>query len=151
MRKGRNKWQFAIGIVIILTTIGWLAYSGIQESKTYYVTVSELLAAPETAHRRFRVAGDVATGSIQRSAGRVEFQLVQGAQLLPIVYTGTDPLPDTLRDGAQAVADGRYDNGTFHAEAVQAKCASKYEAMEATANANADADGSRAAPKPGTN
>jgi cytochrome c-type biogenesis protein CcmE len=80
------------------------------------------------------VAGDVADGSIQRAAGRVQFQLKQGAQLVPIVYTGTDPLPDTLRDGAQAVADGRYEGGTFHAEAVQAKCASKYEAMETKAN-----------------
>jgi cytochrome c-type biogenesis protein CcmE len=141
-RSGKKKWPFAIGIVIILTTVGWLAYSGIEESKTYYVTVSELLSAPNTAHRRFRVAGDVASGSIQRSAGRVQFQLQQGAQLVPIVYTGTDPLPDTLRDGAQAVADGHYENGTFQAEAVQAKCASKYEAMESQANA--------AAQKPGT-
>ena len=139
MRKGKSRWQFALGIVMILTTIGWLAYSGIQESQTYYVTVSELLASPQTAHRRFRVAGDVAAGSIQRNAGRVEFQLQQGAQMIPIVYTGTDPLPDTLRDGAQAVADGRYDNGTFHAEFVQAKCASKYEAMESEANAKAAA------------
>ena len=143
MRPAKKKWQFGAGIAIILTTIAWLAYSGIQESKTYYVTVNELLSSPDTAHRRFRVAGDVASGSIQRTVGRVQFQLQQGEKLLPIVYTGTDPLPDTLKDGAQAVADGRYENGTFHAEAVQAKCASKYEAMEAEANA--------AAAKPGGN
>ena len=142
MRSGKKKWPFAAGIVIILTTIGWLAYSGIEESKTYYVTVSELLASPNTPHRRFRVAGDVANGSIQRAAGRVQFQLQQGAQLVPIVYTGTDPLPDTLKDGAQAVADGRFEDGTFHAEAVQAKCASKYEAMESEANATAQKPGS---------
>ena len=141
MRAGRKKWQFGIGVVIILATIGWLAYSGIEESKTYYVTVTELLASPETQHRRFRVAGDVASGSIQRAVGRVEFQLQQGDKFLPIVYTGTDPLPDTLKDGAQAVADGRYEDGTFHAEAVQAKCASKYEAMEAGANASASKSG----------
>jgi len=143
MRSGRNKWQFGAGIVIILSTIAWLGYSGIQESKTYYVTVSELLASSETQHRRFRVAGDVASGSIQRAVGRVEFRLQQGADLIPVVYTGVDPLPDTLVDGAQAVADGRFENGTFHAEAVQAKCASKYEAMEAEANAEAQKSGAR--------
>ena len=143
MRPGRNKWQFGVGIVIILSTIAWLGYSGIQESKTYYVTVSELLASSETQHRRFRVAGDVASGSIQRAVGRVEFRLQQGADLIPVVYTGVDPLPDTLVDGAQAVADGRFENGTFHAEAVQAKCASKYEAMEAEANAEAQKSGAR--------
>ena len=124
-----KKLKFAVGFVIILGTLGWLAYSGIQESKTYYVTVSELLANPSASHRRFRVAGDVAPGTIRRSERRVEFTLQQEGKLLPVVYTGTEPLPDTLMDGAQAMADGRYQkDGTFHAETVQAKCASKYEA-----------------------
>lgn len=140
MRQGRKKWQFGAGIAIILATIAWLAYSGIQESKTYYVTVEELLASPVTEHRRFRVAGDVAVGSIRRSVGKVEFALQQGTQVVPVVYTGVDPLPDTLVDRAQAVAEGRFEGGTFHADAVQAKCASKYEAMEAEANAKAAAE-----------
>jgi cytochrome c-type biogenesis protein CcmE len=140
MRQGRKKWHFGVGIAIIFSTIVWLGYSGIQESKTYYVTVSELLATPDTQHRRFRVAGDVASGTIQRAVGKVEFQLQQGSELVPVVYTGVDPLPDTLVDGAQAVADGRYENGTFHAEAVQAKCASKYEAMGAEAKAETAAN-----------
>lgn len=141
MQRKRSRWQFGAGIAIIIATISWLAYSGIQESKTYYVTVSELLAAPEAHHRRFRVAGDVEAGSIRRSVGRVEFRLQQGADTVPVVYTGVEPLPDTLVDGAQAVADGRFENGTFHAEFVQAKCASKYEAMEAQANADAQSSG----------
>ena len=140
MRQRRKKWQFGAGVVIILSTIAWLGYSGIQESKTYYVTVSELLSSPAAEHRRFRVAGDVASGSIRRAVGRVEFQLQQGAELVPVIYTGVDPLPDTLVDGAQAIADGRYEDGTFHAEAVQAKCASKYEAMEAEAYTEAAVD-----------
>jgi cytochrome c-type biogenesis protein CcmE len=127
MRPARKKVQFALGIAVILLTLSWLAYSGIQESKTYYVTVPELMASPDAHHRRFRVAGDVA-GEPQRAQGRVQFQLQQEGKLLAVYYTGTEPLPDTLRDGAQAIVDGRYQNdGTFHAETVQAKCASKYE------------------------
>ena len=46
-----------------------------------------------------------------------------------MVYSGLDPLPDTFRDGAQALAEGKMDrDGTFHATNIQAKCASKYEA-----------------------
>lgn len=124
----RKKLQFVIGCGIILATLGWLAYSGIRESKTYYVTISELQASPDIQHRRYRVAGDVAPGSIRRVQGRVEFTLQQEGKLLPVVYTGTQTLPDTLVDGAQAMADGRYQaDGAFHAETVQAKCASKYE------------------------
>jgi cytochrome c-type biogenesis protein CcmE len=126
MRSSRKKWQFALGITVILTTIGWLAYSGIQESKTYYITVSELLAAPQDP-RRLRVAGDVEPGSIQRTEGRVQFRIKEGESLLPVVYVGTEPLPDTFTDGAQAIADGRYrQDGVFHAEAIQPKCPSKY-------------------------
>jgi cytochrome c-type biogenesis protein CcmE len=36
-------------------------------------------------------------------------------------------LPDTFRDGAQALADGAMGaDGVFHASKIQAKCASKY-------------------------
>lgn len=123
-----KKLKFGVGLGIVLMTVGWLAYSGIQESKTYYVTVSELQATPDVTHRRFRVAGDVAAGTIHREAGRTEFSLQQEGKFLKVVYTGKEPLPDTLRDGAQAMADGRYrQDGTFQAETVQAKCASKYE------------------------
>ena len=130
-RKARH---FVIGITIILGTLGWLAYTGIQESKTYYVTVPELLTSQDAHQRRYRVAGDVASGSIQRVDGRTRFTLEEEGKLLPVVYTGSEPLPDTLMDGAQAMADGRFqEDGTFYAETVQAKCASKYEPAEVKA------------------
>lgn len=79
--------------------------------------------------QRYRVAGDVAGGSIQHAKGQVLFTLFQDKQQLKVVYTGTDPLPDTFRDGAQALADGHLGgDGVFHASKIQAKCASKYEA-----------------------
>jgi cytochrome c-type biogenesis protein CcmE len=54
---------------------------------------------------------------------------VQEKLSLKVVYDGMDPLPDTFRDGAKALADGKMEHdGVFHAKNVQAKCASKYEA-----------------------
>ena len=48
---------------------------------------------------------------------------------LSVSYIGNDPLPDTFKDGAQALVEGRLmPEGGFVAEQVQAKCASKYEA-----------------------
>jgi cytochrome c-type biogenesis protein CcmE len=135
MRSKHNQMKFAIGITLILLVLGWLAYGGIQESKTYYVTVSELQATKDAYQRRYRVAGEVAPDSIRRVGSHVEFRLAHDGKTLPVVYVGTEPLPDTLRDGAQAVADGRYQpDGSFRAQAVQAKCASKYEAAEAKAD-----------------
>jgi cytochrome c-type biogenesis protein CcmE len=52
---------------------------------------------------------------------------VQDNLILPVTYDGRDPLPDTFRDGAQALAGGRLGaDGVFHASDIQAKCASKY-------------------------
>jgi cytochrome c-type biogenesis protein CcmE len=79
--------------------------------------------------KRLRVAGDVESGSIQRKGAQVEFTLIQDKRRLKVAYSGTDPLPDTFRDGAQALADGKMGtDGVFRANKIQAKCASKYEA-----------------------
>jgi cytochrome c-type biogenesis protein CcmE len=84
----------------------------------------------EAYNKRLRVAGDVEGGSIQRVGSEVRFVLTQDANThLKVAYYGTDPLPDTFKDGAQALADGKLDkDGVFRANKIQAKCASKYEA-----------------------
>ena len=122
--------KFAALIVVIVGTLVWLAAGGINESKTYYKTVQELRQMGDSAlDRRLRVAGDVETGSIVRLGKEVAFTLHQEKLTLKVVYDGNDPLPDTFRDGAQALADGKMgSDGVFRANKIQAKCASKYEA-----------------------
>ena len=57
----------------------------------------------------------------------MKFTLVQDKLALNVAYEGRDPLPDTFKDGSQALADGRMGpDGVFHAQEIQAKCASKY-------------------------
>jgi len=75
------------------------------------------------------VGGDVQAGSIVRNGAEVTFVMHQEAKTLKVVYNGNDPLPDTFKDGAQALADGKLGpDGVFQASKIQAKCASKYEA-----------------------
>src|SRR5947209_16614661 len=76
-----------------------------------------------------RLGGTVRAGSIARYTGRVDFVIEGEGKSLPVSYTGSDPLPDTFVDNSQALVEGRLaPNGTFVADKVQAKCASKYEA-----------------------
>jgi cytochrome c-type biogenesis protein CcmE len=119
----KSKVKFGIGAGIIIVTLSCLAYVGAQQSKTYYHTISEIptLSGP-ALHQRLRVAGDVKAGSIQHMSGHVDFVLLEQGKGLPVSYVGTDPLPDTFKDGAQCL------DGHFEAETLQAKCASKYEA-----------------------
>jgi cytochrome c-type biogenesis protein CcmE len=122
--------KFAILVVAIVGVLIWLAVGGISETKTYYKTIAELNAMGERAHaQNIRVGGDVVPGSIVRSSTGVTFTLRQDARTLKVVYTGIDPLPDTFKDGSQALAQGRLgEDGVFRAGQIQAKCASKYEA-----------------------
>jgi cytochrome c-type biogenesis protein CcmE len=108
----------------------WLAAGGISESKTYYKTVQEVRQMGNSVQdKRLRVAGDVESGSIVRLGKEVAFTLEQEKLKLKVLYTGNEPLPDTFRDGAQALADGKLgSDGVFRADKIQAKCASKYEA-----------------------
>ncbi len=124
-----NKYgKFAILMAIIVGSLSFLAYSGIKGSTTYYKTITELRQmGGEAQTRHVRVGGDVQGKSITHIGGAVKFNLVQDKQILTVAYEGRDPLPDTFRDGAQALADGRMGaDGVFHASEIQAKCASKY-------------------------
>jgi len=122
--------KFVVGSAIIIVTLTLLAYVGYTQSKTYYHTISELSTLPSSAlHQRMRVSGNVEDGSIQHLEGSVNFVLVEQGKQLPVSYVGRDPLPDTFKDGAQALVEGRMmPDGRFSAEQVQSKCASKYQA-----------------------
>jgi cytochrome c-type biogenesis protein CcmE len=122
--------KFGLLVVAIVGILVWLAAGGIKETKTYYKTITELQQMGDRAKTsRIRVGGDVEVGSIQRLGKNVLFTLTQDNVKLKVVYSGTDPLPDTFRDGSQALADGKLGtDGVFHASKIQAKCASKYEA-----------------------
>jgi cytochrome c-type biogenesis protein CcmE len=126
----QRRGKFGIGISIIVVSMAFLAWLGYGESKTYYHTIAELPTLQGDARgHRLRVGGTVEPGSIHRMPGRVDFVLQGEGQSLPVSYVGSDPLPDTFVDKSQALVEGSLaKNGSFVAEQVQAKCASKYEA-----------------------
>lgn len=125
------KTKFGIGVAIIVVTLSSLAWMGAKESKTYYHTIGELATLSSSARQqRIRVGGDVAAGSIRHLPGRVDFVLEAEGKRLPVSYVGADPLPDTFKDGAQCLVEGHaMPDGRFVASQIQAKCASKYEAV----------------------
>ena len=131
-----NYVKFGALIVVIVGTLAWLAIGGVNDGGAYYKTVPELQAMGDAATtKRIRVGGDVEPGSIIRTGQLVKFTLRQedpklkSVTKLNVVYSGIDPLPDTFKDGSMALADGKLGtDGVFHAQKIQAKCASKYEA-----------------------
>lgn len=126
--QGRRYARFGAVIVIIIVALGYLAYTGVQDSKSYYVTIKELNGMGNGAYsKRLRVAGNVQPGSIKRQGTHLEFLLVEQDRTLPVVYNGSEAPPDTFKDNAQALAEGKFGrDGVFRATNIQAKCASKY-------------------------
>src|ERR1700678_4600369 len=126
--RGMPPIKILAATLLILATVGWLAYTGVRDTKSYYVTISELNAMGDKAYtRNLRVAGNVAPGSIQRVGMDVRFTLAEQGKTLRVNYQGSEPPPDTFKDDAQALAVGTYGrDGVFHATQLQAKCASKY-------------------------
>ncbi|MEO6982566.1 MAG: cytochrome c maturation protein CcmE [Edaphobacter sp.] len=129
--------RIIVATVIILATVGYLAFTGVRDNKSYYVTISELQGMGNKAYvRHLRVAGNVAPGSIHRTGTYVNFALVEQNRTLHVSYKGVEPPPDTFKDNAQALAVGTFGHdGVFHATQLQAKCASKYAPVAPKTNA----------------
>src|ERR1700754_2347006 len=128
MKSSNQGTRIGIAIFVILGSIVYLAVSGVQANKSYYVTIQELQGMGNKAYtRHLRVAGNVQPGSIQHKGTDAEFVLVENANKLRVSYKGDEPPPDTFKDNSQALAIGTYGrDGVFHATQLQAKCASKY-------------------------
>jgi cytochrome c-type biogenesis protein CcmE len=125
--QSRKYVRFGAVIAVILVALGYLAYTGVQDSKSYYVTIRELNGMGDGAYsKRLRVAGNVAPGSIKRQGTHLEFQLEEEGKMIPVVYSGTEAPPDTFKDNAQALAEGSMAATGLPREQYQAKCASGY-------------------------
>jgi cytochrome c-type biogenesis protein CcmE len=122
-----------------LAALAYFAFVGYNEGKAYYKTIDEVMAMGDDAQgKRLRVAGVVQPGSVTRDGRELTFNITQvtddASRSLAIAYVGSDPVPDTFKDGADAIVEGRrLPDGTFEADHIQAKCASKYEAKYGSA------------------
>lgn len=129
-----NKLKFVIGSLVIIAAVILLAVQGMQEDETmsYSKSVSEVQLLGNRANAlTLKVNGDLKKGSILRNNLDLDFIITEGNSELSIHYIGKDPIPDTFNNDmdAEVIVSGRLqEDGIFHAERIQAKCASKYEA-----------------------
>jgi cytochrome c-type biogenesis protein CcmE len=138
MKLSAQQIRIGIASVIILGTIGYLAFTGAAANKSYYVTVAEMQGMGAKAYQtHLRVEGFVKPQTIQASGTNVTFVLTEFESHNPkatptpksilVKYQGSEPPPDTFKGDAQALAIGTWGHdGVFHATQLQAKCASKY-------------------------
>ncbi|GAC1382238.1 MAG: cytochrome c maturation protein CcmE [Ktedonobacteraceae bacterium] len=125
--------SFIIGGIAILAAVIYLVYANTQANAVYYMTVSELRNCTTCTAQSVRVAGTVQQGSIVRDDQKqlITFVIIQGSQSLPVTYSGI--VPDIFRPGIEVVVEGHYiGQGPFQAQALLAKCPSKFQAATPT-------------------
>jgi len=132
----RRKSKFFIGVLLIVGAVGYLMYTGIRETSTYYFTIEEFLPKREAlANEGVRVAGRVQAGSVRWDPKDLRlsfvlgpFQEGTGSQVVgvPVHYQGI--LPDMFAEGRDVIVEGRYDAGSaLSAKTIMTSCPSKYE------------------------
>ncbi len=131
--KPRTKRAIAIvGGLAALGVAAALVLNAFQSNLVFFFTPTQV-AKNEVPHdRTFRMGGLVEPGSVvrQKDALTVNFRITDGAQSIPVVYTGI--LPDLFKEGKGVVAQGKvHGDGVFKASEVLAKHDENYMPPEA--------------------
>lgn len=124
----RKQRKFLVGFGVVIAALVYLIYTGFSDATLYYMTVSELHAAP-VYDKNIRMFGHVVPGSIEKDEiglMQVHFVAEEGGKKTRVTYKGV--IPDTFKDGSEVVVEGMYRaDSTFSAHTLFAKCPSKYE------------------------
>ncbi|WP_211907416.1 cytochrome c maturation protein CcmE [Pikeienuella piscinae] len=94
-----------------------------KDTIAFFVTPTELAAAPRGPDERLRIGGMVVEGSLQKGVVN-HFRLTDFETEVEVRFEGV--LPDLIKPGQGAVADGRMVDGVFVASEVLAKHDEKY-------------------------
>ena len=113
--------------LISMFWIFWSSFNPVNEKALVkFISVKEILDLNNT--ERVRLGGIVADSSIivsQSNRLEVFFSIKEGVSVLPVKFVGTRP--DLFKHGAEVIIEGVYSNGSFNADMLQTKCASRYE------------------------
>ena len=123
-----RRGKFVAGGLVIVAAIAYLIWSGVSQSVVYFVTPSELLAAPMPS-KTYRLGGLVQNGSLKWEPKSLDlsFTLSDGKASVPVRHKGAPP--DLFAEGRGAVVEGSWSaDGYFKASLILAKHSEEYKA-----------------------
>jgi cytochrome c-type biogenesis protein CcmE len=123
-----RKRKFVAGGLVIVAALAYLVYAGVSQSIVYFVTPSELRAAPVPG-KAYRLGGMVQAGSLRWEPRSLDltFTLSDGKASVPVRHKGTPP--DLFAEGRGAVVEGMWTGeGYFKASLIMAKHSEEYRA-----------------------
>jgi cytochrome c-type biogenesis protein CcmE len=123
-----RKRKFLAGGLVIVAALAYLIYAGASQAMVYFVTPSELGAAP-VAGKSYRLGGMVMPGTLQWDARSLDlrFTLSDGQASVPVRHRGAPP--DLFAEKRGAVVEGTWSpDGYFQATTILAKHSEEYKA-----------------------
>ncbi|HEU4371701.1 MAG TPA: cytochrome c maturation protein CcmE [Methylomirabilota bacterium] len=129
------KPKFLVGGAVIALALGYMIWAGVTQSAVYFVTPSELTAAP-VAGKAYRLGGLVERGSLKWNPATLDlaFSVSDGKTAVPVRHKGT--APDLFGEGRGAVVEGQWTReGYFKATLILAKHSEEYQAPHPTKDA----------------
>ena len=140
MKSRHKKLALIGGALAIIGIIAALVLNALNSNIALYISPTEVAEGKAPQGKLFRIGGLVKEGSMQRQADGVtiSFIITDTAKDIPVAYQGI--LPDLVKEGQGAVAQGKLDGGTFVATEVLAKHDENYmppEAAKAVGDAQA--------------
>ncbi len=129
MKRTKKVWG-GIGILAVVTVVGMLLASGLEEGVVYFLTPSEVVAQGTNAvDRPLRLGGQVKPGSVEWNAEALDLQFVvqDSTGEVPVASTGAPPA--MFRDGIGVVVEGSLrPDGTFESTNLMVKHSNEYQA-----------------------
>jgi cytochrome c-type biogenesis protein CcmE len=125
-----TRTRFIAGGLVVFGALGYMVYAGVMQSSVYFVTPSELLAAPST-DKAYRVGALVEKGTLRWEPRTLEltFALTDGKGTISVRHRGTPP--DLFGEGRGAIVEGRWTpDGYLKATTILAKHSEDYKAPD---------------------
>ena len=121
MTRKQRRLYFVILGVLAVGAAAALVLTALRQDIVFFFSPSEIMEAKvPTEGRRIRLGGLVEQGSVVKEGSIVRFRVTDGANALPVVFTGL--LPDLFREGQGVVTEGKMGkDGVFQAAEVLAK------------------------------
>ena len=127
--------KFVGGGLVIAAALAYMIYAGVTQSAVYFVTPTELTAAPVPS-KAYRLGGMVVKGSLswEPRTLALAFSLTDGKTAVPVKHRGTPP--DLFGEGRGAVVEGTWaPDGHFKSTLILAKHSEEYKVPHDTSQA----------------
>ncbi len=111
-----RRWPFLISAGVAILIAGFFLIQNIGSDLVYYLTPREAVAqrADFPDGRRFRLAGIVVEGSLQKGTDPLRFQVTDGASTIGVVLTDTPPL--LFDEDVNVLLDGAWRGSQYRAD-----------------------------------